>query len=334
MNFWQKLKKPISLLAPMDGVTDTVFRQIVVSAGKPDVLFTEFVPVDGLVSKGYERILASLKYTEAERPLVVQIWGAIPENFYKVAQMLSKLGFDGIDINMGCPDESVIKKGAGSALINNPKLAVEIIEATIKGANGLPVSVKTRIGFDTIDIESWVTTLLQTPISALTLHLRTKLEMSKASARWEQISKAVKIRKKLKSKALIIGNGDIKSLQQARKMVKKYGIDGVMIGEGIFKNVWLFNEKVDIKKATPQKKIKLLVKHLRLFRKTWGNKKHFELMKKFVKCYVSNFNGAFASREKLMATKSLDELIQSSTLLTKSTTSWAQPHDRVKPAPP
>ncbi len=334
MNFWQNLKKPIFLLAPMDGVTDTVFRQIVLSAGKPDVLFTEFVPVDGLVSKGYERILESLKYTKEERPLVVQIWGSDPEKFFQVAEMLSKMGFDGIDINMGCPDKSVVKKGAGSALINSPKLSVEIIEAAIKGAGGLPVSVKTRIGFDTIDIENWVTTLLQTPISALTLHLRTKLEMSKAPAHWEQISKAVEIRKKLKSKALIIGNGDIKSLQQAREMVKKYGIDGVMIGEGIFENVWLFNEEVDIKKTTPQKKIKLLVKHLKLFKKTWGETKHFELMKKFVKCYVNNFNGAFASREKLMAAKSLDELIQSSTLLTKSTTSWAQPQDRVKPAPP
>lgn len=310
MNFWKRLKKPIMILAPMDGVTDTVFRQIVVSVGRPDVFFTEFIPVDGLVSKGYERILESLKYTEPERPLVAQIWGSNPDNFYKVAQMISKLGFDGIDINMGCPDKSVIKKEAGAALIKNPALAQEIIKATIKGANSLPVSVKTRIGFDKIEIENWVTALLKTPISALTLHLRTKLEMSKVPAHWDQISKAVEIRNNLKSKALIIGNGDIKSLQEAEEKAIEYGIDGVMIGEGIFENVWLFNEKVDIKTISPEQKIKLLVKHLKLFKKTWGDKKHFELMKKFVKCYINNFNGASASREKLMKTKSLDELIQ------------------------
>ncbi|HCE31177.1 MAG: tRNA-dihydrouridine synthase [Candidatus Daviesbacteria bacterium GW2011_GWB1_39_5] len=326
MHFWEKLKKPIFILAPMDGVTDTVFRQILVSVacpqrqqaglrggrGKPDVFFTEFIPVDGLFSKGYEKVLETLKFTKKEQPIVAQIWGSNPENFYKAAGLIKKLGFDGIDINMGCPDKNVIKKGAGSALIKNPKLAKEIIEATISGAEGLPVSVKTRIGFDRIDIENWVTHLLQTQISALTLHLRIVPEMSKVPAHWEEVSKAVKIKNKFKSKALVIGNGDVKSLKEAREKCERYGIDGVMIGQGIFENVWLFNEDIDVQNRASGQRIRLLVKHLELFKKTYEGRKHFELMKKFVKCYVNNFERSSDSRVKLMKTKTLDELIQAS----------------------
>ncbi|MBI2196642.1 tRNA-dihydrouridine synthase [Candidatus Daviesbacteria bacterium] len=329
MNFWGKLQKPIFILAPMEGVTDTVFRQIVVSVacpqrqqaglrsgrGKPHVFFTEFVPVDALLSSGHEKILRSLKFTEVERPIVAQIWGTDPEKFYQVAQMLQKMKFDGIDINMGCPDRNTIKKGACAALIKNPELATEIIEATIRGANNLPVSVKTRIGFGSLDTENWVTTLLQTPISALILHLRTTREMSKVPAHWEEISKAVEIRNKLKSKALIIGNGDVKSRKEASDKCKKYGIDGVMIGRGIFNNIWLFNDAVDIEKVTPQQRVDLLINHLNLFKKTWGDSKHFELMKKFVKCYINNYSNASENRERLMKTKSLDELIRATLLL-------------------
>lgn len=313
MNFWKKLKKPFFILAPMDGVTDTVFRQIVVWAGRPHAFFTEFVPVDALFSKGRDKVLASLKFAEEERPIVAQIWGTDPEKFYQAAQMLSKMKFDGIDINMGCPDKNAVKNGACAALIKNPKLAAAIITAAVKGAGGLPVSVKTRIGFKEIETKNWVTTLLKTPISALILHLRTAAEMSKVPAHWEEIRKAGKIRDKLNSKAVIIGNGDVKTLEEAQDKCSKYGIDGVMIGRGIFENVWLFNRK-NIK-AQPQDKINLLIKHLALFQETWGNEKHFALMKKFVKCYVNNFNGAFSFRDKLMRTKTLDELIQASHFL-------------------
>lgn len=312
MNFWKNLKKPIFILAPMEGVTDSVFRQIVASTGRPDVFFTEFVPIDALFSKGKEKILASLKFTEEERPIVAQIWGTDPEKFYMVAQFLSKMKFDGIDINMGCPDKNVMKKGACAALIKNPKLAREIIDATIRGGSGLPVSVKTRIGFVKANMEDWVTTLLQTKISALILHLRTVPEMSKVPAHWEKIKSALKIRENLKSKALIIGNGDVKTLKEARDKCKKYSLDGVMIGRGIFENIYLFNEKIDPNRVSSKQKISLLIKHLELFKKTWGDKKHFALMKKFVKCYVNNFNGVSESREKLMGTKNLDELIQAS----------------------
>lgn len=324
MNFWEKLIKPIFILAPMDGVTDTVFRQIVNSVaspqrqqaglrdgrGRPDLFFTEFVPVEALLSQGKERAMQALQFNKKEKPIVAQIWGSDPEKFYIVAKMLSQMGFDGIDINMGCPDKSTIKTGACSALIKNPELAVKIINATIKGAGKLPVSVKTRIGFSTIDSENWVTTLLKTPIAALTLHLRTVKEMSAVAAHWEEIAKVVKVRNLLNPKCQIIGNGDVKSLDEAKEKCKKYDIDGVMIGRGIFQNVWLFNEKIDPQTITPEDKIKLLLKHLDLFKKTYGDKKHFALMKKFVKCYVNGFDGASAVREKMMETKTLDELIQ------------------------
>ena len=316
MNFWDRLQKPIMILAPMDGVTDTVFRQIVSYVGRPDVLFTEFVPVDAIVSPAQQKVIEnSLRFDESERPIVAQIWGIDPEKFFESAKILAKLGFDGIDINMGCPTHDVIKKGACSALIKNPKLAKDIIMATIKGANGLPVSIKTRIGFDKLETENWVKSLLETPISALILHLRTAREMSKVPAHWEEIEKAVKLRNELKSNALIIGNGDVKSLKEAKDKCKKYGLDGIMIGRGIFENVYLFNDEIDPKKITPKQKIALLLDHLKLFKKTFGDKRHFELMKKFVKCYVNNFEGASEKREKLMSTKSLDELIKETRLL-------------------
>ncbi len=297
------------ILAPMEGVTDTVFRQIVSSVGKPDVCFTEFVPVDALLSKGKSEILKTLQFTDSERPIVAQIWGVDPEKFFESAKILKKLGFDGIDINMGCPVYDVIKKGACSALIKNPKLAQEIILATIKGAKGLPVSVKTRIGFDRIQTEEWTRVLLETPISALTLHLRTTREMSRVPAHWEEIEKAVKVRNELKSDVFIIGNGDIKTLKEAKDKFEQYKMDGVMIGRGIFENIYLFNANVDVTKVTPEQKKALLLTHLKLFKKTWQGNRHFEQMKKFVKCYINNFPGSSEIREKLMNTKNLDQLI-------------------------
>ena len=315
MNFWKDLKKPIMILAPMYGVTDTCFRQIVASVGRPDIFFTEFTPVEGLLSPAKEKFLETLKFTGVERPIVAQIWGANPEKFYQAAKLISKLGFDGIDINMGCPEKNPVKTGSCAALIKNPELAKEIILATIKGGNGLPVSVKTRIGFGKIETEEWVRILLGTPITALTLHLRTAKEESQVPAHWEEMKKAVEVRRQLGSKALLIGNGDIKSLKEAEEKCQQFEIDGVMIGRGIFENVWFFNPNVDLKKITPKMKIDLLLKHLELFQKTYGNHRHFELMKKFVKCYVNNFKGATEARKKLMATKSLNELIEATTQL-------------------
>jgi len=319
MNFWEKLERPIFTLAPMDGVTDTVFRQIVNSVGRPTVFFTEFVSVDGLISEaGRKKTLERLSLNKDEKPVVAQIWGSNPEHFYQAAKIVASLGFDGIDINMGCPVKDVIKTGACSALINNPEGAKEIIKATIKGAGGLPVSVKTRIGFNTIDTENWVRFLLSLPIAALTLHLRTAKEMSKVPAHWDEISKAIKIREELGVKIPIFGNGDVKSLKEAKEKCLKYKIDGVMIGRGIFENVWIFNPDVDIEKVTPKEKLALLKKHLRLYNQTYGDGKHFALMKKFVKCYINNFNGASEIRENLMSSQTLEELIDKTNNLTLS----------------
>jgi nifR3 family TIM-barrel protein len=309
MNFWKRLKKPFFVLAPMDGVTDTVFRQIVTLVGKPDVLVTEFIPVEALLSDGRDRALRGLMFDETQRPIVAQIWGTDPEKFFEAAKIIKKLGFDGIDINMGCPVKDVTKIGACSALIKTPKLAQAIINATIKGAGELPVSVKTRIGFEKIDTENWVTILLQTKISALTLHMRTAREMSKYPPHWDEMEKAVRIRNEINPDVLLIGNGDVKTLQEGRQKAKKYGIEGIMIGRGIFDNVWVFNENVDILKVTPKQKVELLLKHLESYKQTFGDGKHFALLKKFVKCYVNNFEGASDMRVDLMATKTLDELI-------------------------
>lgn len=296
------------ILAPMDDVTDTVFRQIVASVGRPDVFFTEFTNIDALTSAGKDKVMPRLKFENFERPIIAQIWGSNPEKFFQVAQMLSQMGFDGIDINMGCPDKKVIRAGACSALIKNQDLAKKIIEATIKGSGGLPVSIKTRIGFSEIQTQEWVEFLLSTGVAALTLHFRTVKEMSKVPAHWEEAKIAVETRNKLKSKTLIIGNGDVKSLVEARQKINKYGLDGVMIGRGIFENVWLFNENVNPANITPEDRRALLEKHVDLFQQTWGETKDFNILKKFVKCYINGFSGASKTREKLMQCQDFNEL--------------------------
>src|SRR3990167_3412588 len=202
--FWKKLAmsrrdldRPILALAPMADVTNAAFRRIIAKYGKPDVMFTEFVSCDGLCSAGQKNLLPILKFTKKERPIVAQIFGAKPENFYESAKLIKKLGFDGLDINMGCPDKKVLKQGAGAALINNPKLAQEIIRQTKKGSGKMPVSVKTRIGYDKYDkkeFKKWLTALLECELDAITIHARTKKEMSLFTAKWEVVAEAVKIR--------------------------------------------------------------------------------------------------------------------------------------------
>lgn len=219
--FWKKIKKPIFVLAPMANVTDCAFRQIIATYGKPDVLWTEFVSCDGLCSEGKENILIDLKYSEIERPIIAQIFGSKPDNFYKTALMLQELGFDGIDINMGCPDKSVSgKQGSGAALIQDPKLAQQIILETKRGAGQLPVSVKTRLGFNKNVIDTWLPNLLETEPAAITLHARTKKEMSKVPAHWDQIARAVEIRNHFdtsENRTLLLGNGDVVDLKDYQK---------------------------------------------------------------------------------------------------------------------
>jgi len=303
-NFWTKLPRPFSVLAPMEDVTNFTFREIVATElPKPDVFFTEFTNTDALTSSGFEKTIHRFKFSENQRPIVAQIWGTNPNNFLKSAKIVEDLGFDGIDINMGCPDRAVIKIGACSALIENRPLAKEIIEAVKKGTKKLPISIKTRIGFKEVVTEEWITFLLEQKIDALTVHGRTAKQLSDVPANWVEIAKAVKIRNKISSNTIIIGNGDVKNYEEIREKVEKYGVDGVMIGRGIFANPWVFEKEIkshDFKEAKT-----ILIKHLKLC----DENQHYDKIKKFFKMYVNNFDGANNLRVKLMTTKSVDEAL-------------------------
>lgn len=325
--FWKELPKPFTVLAPLDGVTDVVFRQIVAEIGKPDVLFTEFTMCEGLLSSGRERVQENLLITPEQKPVIAQIWGTKPETFYQVAQQLQGRGFAGIDINMGCPDRTVVKNGACSALIRTPSLAAEIIQATKEGAGELPVSVKTRVGFNSIILEEWLGFLLQQKIAVLTVHLRTVRELSKVAAHWDLMPEILKLRNELAPETLLVGNGDITSREEMMQKYEEYGCDGFMVGRGIFANPWMFNPLINFSEVTIQEKIDLFLYHISLFEKQWGapdnvegnvsinekkfgwnGRKNFALLKKFAKTYINNFPEASNFREKLMESKSLEEL--------------------------
>ena len=312
-NFWEKLKalrqaqgKPFTVLAPMANVTDWAFRQVVIETGRPDVFFTEFISADGICAVGKEKFKGELYFTENERPIVAQFFSSNLENMYRCAQLAQELGFDGVDINMGCPDKSVEKQGAGASLMKNYELAKEIIKETIRGAGPLPVSVKTRLGFNKID-HDWIKNLLDTEIVALSIHARTRKEMSKVPAHWDELGKIAEIAKG--SGKLIIGNGDVKNMADVRKKSEEYGLDGVMVGRGIFENPWFFSgQEVNELKE----RIKLLLKHLDNFEKLWLNPpaggKNFDVMKRFFKIYINGWLGAKELRTELMNAKSINEV--------------------------
>ncbi len=329
MSFWEQLPKPFSVLAPMEDVTDTVFRQIILKAGRPDVFFTEFTSVDGICSKGFEKVATRLKFTEIERPVVAQIWGNKPELFLQTAQIIFQMGFDGIDINMGCPDRAVLKQGCGAALSRKEYrgLVGEIIAATKEGSKGLPVSVKTRLG-DRKTEEGWVEFLLEQQLAVLTIHARTAKEMSLVPADWQKIQQIIcEYNARLSSEMLagvpsvmgdmpalsvnkssrrtkIIGNGDIKHLDDPR--IGGSGVDGVMIGRGVFENPFVFVRGLPER----QKNLELLKDHLHLWQQTWGEVKHFAIMKKFFKMYVRDFDGAGELRAKLMEANTVEDALK------------------------
>jgi nifR3 family TIM-barrel protein len=291
----------------MEDVTDTVLRQVIARYGRPAVFFTEFTNVEGMFSKAERLVNQRLQYTETERPLVAQIWGTHPENFFKAAKKLIDMGFDGIDLNMGCPASGVAQKGACSGLINNRPLAKEIIDATKAGAADIiPVSVKTRLGFRTIDFD-WISFVLEQKPDALTVHARTVSEMSKVPAHWDKLKTVVDMRNAMDSTTLIIGNGDIKSLSDAKQKVAEAGADGAMIGRGIFENPYLFSEHTSLSDKTPEEKMYLLLDHMQLWQDTWGNTKHFPTLRKFFKVYANGFPGAQDLRMQLMETQNPEE---------------------------
>ena len=316
-NFWKNLKKPFYCLAPMADVTDIAYRKILAKYGKTDknknqvVFWTEFVSADGLCHKeGKKKLMHILKFSKIEKPIVAQVFGANPETMEKACKIISKLGFDGIDMNMGCPDKSVVRQGAGSALIKTPKLASEIIQAAIRGAGDLPVSVKTRVGFNKEEIDTWIPELLKEDIKALTIHARTKKEMSTVPANWAYVKRVVKLVKESGKDIPVIGNGDVKNLDEARKRILETGCDGVMIGRGVFGNPWFFSGR-EIRDVSINEKIKALVEHIKIFDKELLKKKdkNFAVMKKHFKAYISGWDGAKELRAKLMETETPNQAI-------------------------
>ena len=298
------------MLAPMDDVTDTVFRQIVVDAAKPGLFFTEFVNVDGLQSPGRDKLIKKLQFTTKEQPLIAQIWGKNLENFRRTAAELVEMGFAGIDLNMGCPDKTVVKNGCCSALINNRELASQIIKATQEGAAGrVPVSVKTRVGFNHVDM-SWIEFLLEHNLDMLIVHGRTRKEMSEVPAHWDLIGQARELRDKISPNTLIVGNGDVENRAHGLELAKKYGLDGIMIGRGIFRDPFAFAAESPWPAYTKQQRIDLYRKHVELFAKTWAaGERNIQTLNKFCKVYISDFDGAKEFRERLMTAKSTDELL-------------------------
>lgn len=373
MHIWQKLqqksldlKRPLSVLAPMADVTDIAFRTLIAECGNPDMMWTEFVSADGLVRatpEGKKKLLADLQFTDTERPIVAQLFGSNPEYMEEASYLVASLGFDGIDINMGCPDKSIEKQGAGAGMIKNPKRAQEIILAAKRGAERwaneknvdaerakksagadgekigenvageissgeilepIPVSVKTRIGYNKNELETWLPALLEVKPALITVHARTRKEMSKVPARWEHVAEAVKIRDRiqadlpLEERTLIFGNGDVLSVEDGMKKSAEAGANGAMLGRALFGNPWLFsglkNEANDSANGAEknnwqnyaqhipslEEKLRMTIRHAELFEKHLGNIKSFAIMKKHFKAYINDFDNAKELRTELM----------------------------------
>lgn len=305
-NFWAQLDKPFFVLAPLANVTDAAFRRLVAGHSKsaasvPYVTYTEFVSADGLVlasEEGKAKLMRDLLYTNAERPIVAQLFTATPANMEKAAALVQTLGFDGIDINMGCPDRAIEKQGAGAKLMTSPGLAQELIAAAKRGAPDLPVSVKTRLGYNKDALEEWLPKLLAAEPAVVTIHARTRKEMSKVPARWERVKRAVEIRDELGSKTLIVGNGDVKDVAHGLQLAQQTSVDGVMIGRGIFGTPWLFSQSADC--WSVKDRLLIAVEHTKLFEELLGDIKSFAIMKKHFKAYVEGFPGAKELRMELM----------------------------------
>ncbi|MDE1925437.1 MAG: tRNA-dihydrouridine synthase [Patescibacteria group bacterium] len=325
-NFWETLPKPFFVLAPLANVTDAAFRRLIAKYSKPlgpAVFYTEFVSADGLMladEEGRAKLMRDLAFGKAERPIAAQFFTSKPEMMERAAALAQELGFDGVDINMGCPDKIIEKQGAGAKLMLNPKLAQELIAAAKKGAPLLPVSVKTRLGYNKDILEEWLPALLEAKPAAIALHARTRKEMSKVPARWSQVKRAVEIRGEMKSDTLIIGNGDLKDIEDAQVKVEETGADGAMLGRAIFGRPWLFASAetafrspsvgVHVQQFLPPLKdrLRICIEHTHLFEELLGDIKSFAIMKKHFKAYVEGFPGAKELRVELMETKNATEV--------------------------
>ena len=321
-SFWESVKKPFFVLAPMADVTDAAYRKLIAEIGKPDVTWTEFVSADGLyhtrelkkLPDAENPLMRDLLYTEAERPIVAQLFSSKPEMIEYATKLCAELGFDGVDINMGCPDKSIEKQGCGAAMIKNPALAKEIIEAARKGFvagskkehDVVPVSVKTRIGYNRETIDEWIPVLLEMKLSALTVHLRTRKEMSKVAAHWDLMPRVVALRDVISPSTLIIGNGDVKSVEDARQKAELFGADGIMLGRAIFGNPYLFAGKTTEDMSTSEK-LSTLGQLAEYFDEITPAKS-FHIFKKHIKAFVSGFDGAAELRAQLMECENSKEI--------------------------
>ena len=306
-NFWQELPRPFFVLAPMEDVTDVVFRHVVAKAARPDVFFTEFTNSESYCHPdGKESVRGRLTFTEDEQPMVAHIWGDKPEFFKEMSIGMAELGFRGIDLNMGCPAPNVFKHGRGSGLILRTEVAAELIEAAKAGS--LPVSVKTRLGAASVDeYKAWLTHLLKQDIANLSIHLRTKKEMSKVDAHWELIPEIKKLRDEIAPQTLLTINGDIPDYKTGVELVENYGVDGVMIGRGIFHNPFAFEKKP--REHGPKELLDLFRTHLDLFDQfSKTDTRIFKPLRRFFKIYIREFKGASALRVQLMETNTTDEV--------------------------
>ncbi|MBI5405703.1 tRNA-dihydrouridine synthase family protein [Candidatus Kaiserbacteria bacterium] len=297
----------------MADVTDIAFRALVAKRGAPDVFWTEFVSADGLyhtreiqkMRDAENPLMRELAFEENQRPIVAQIFSSSPEMIAYATKLVAKLGFDGVDINMGCPDRAIERQGCGAAMIKNPKLAQEIIRVA-QGVSDLPVSVKTRVGYNKESLDEWLTVLLEANPAAITLHLRTRKEMSRVPADWELMKKAVSIRNKVNPRVLLIGNGDVQDLEDGRAKVAEAGCDGAMFGRAMFGNPWVFAGKKS-EDTSLAEKLAALTELAYGFEKL-SPPKNFAILKKHIKAFVTSFDGAAHLRAKLMEAENAAEL--------------------------
>lgn len=305
--FWEKLQKPFFVLAPMYEVTDNAFREMLARHARPDVFFTEFVSADGLIHEASrEKLIAlHLRYEQNQRPIVAQIFSSNPSAIYEATKLIESLGFDGVDINMGCPDKTIVKQGSGSALIQDPGRAKEIVSAAQEGAKTIPISVKTRTGFSSESVDSWIGALLETKPAAITVHGRTRKEMSRVPADWNAIGQAARIAKG--SETLIIGNGDVRNTVEGEEKSKLYGVDGVMIGRAIFENFYVFSGR---KQPSLEERMQLLREHVELFEGYYKDLKPFRVMYKHIGNYLKGFKGAKNLRSIFMQSNSAGDFFR------------------------
>ncbi len=321
-SFWNDLKKPLFVLAPMADVTDAAYRKLIAETAKPDVTWTEFVSADGLYhTRELKKMLDTenplmrdLLYTEAEHPIVAQLFSSKPEMMEYAAKLCAELGFDGVDINMGCPDKSIEKQGSGAAMIKSPEIAKVVYEAACRGVaaavkegmSPIPVSIKTRIGYNKESLDEWIPALLEMKLPVLTVHLRTRKEMSKVAAHWEVMPKIIELRNKISPETLIIGNGDVENLEDAQKKVEESGADGAMLGRAIFGNPWLFSGR-NAAEITAAERLNALAQLAHGF-EAITPPKSFSIFKKHIKAFVSGFDGAAEFRAKLFEAENADQI--------------------------